>query len=92
MACEALRMSAATSAIAAPPAAPAPAGVAPRALRNATTPAQANDKINSLYLSFLCRAPSSAESSKAIEALKNGLSLSDISWVLLNSREFLFIP
>jgi hypothetical protein len=50
------------------------------------------DQITSLYLSFLGRTPSSAEIAKSTEALKEGLTLSDVAWVLLNSREFLFIP
>ena len=50
------------------------------------------DQITSLYLSFLGRTPSSAEIAKSTEALKEGLTLSDIAWVLLNTREFLFIP
>ena len=45
-----------------------------------------------LYLSFLSRRPSAEESAKAVAAMKEGLVLSDLAWVLLNSREFLFIP
>jgi hypothetical protein len=62
------------------------------ALRNAANAAKSEDQVSSLYLSFLGRAPSSAETAKAVDALKNGLTLSDIAWVLLNTREFLFIP
>ncbi len=62
------------------------------ALNTAAKEGQAINQITSLYLSFLGRPPSSAESAKSIDALKNGLALSDIAWVLLNSREFLFIP
>jgi hypothetical protein len=29
---------------------------------------------------------------KSLDALKDGLAIPDISWVLLISREFLFIP
>ncbi len=46
----------------------------------------------SLYLSFLARPPSPEESSRATAALNGGLALPDLAWVLLNSREFLFIP
>ena len=53
------------------------------------TPAE---KVASLYLSFLSRKPGSEESAKAVAAMKEGLALSDLAWVLLNSREFLFIP
>ncbi|MEO5917561.1 MAG: DUF1549 domain-containing protein [Luteolibacter sp.] len=55
----------------------------------ATTPA---DQIASLYLSFLARQPRPDESSRASAAMKNGLGLPDLAWVLLNSREFLFVP
>jgi hypothetical protein len=54
-----------------------------------STPAE---QVTSLYLSFLSRKPSAEESAKALTALKEGLALSDVAWVLLNSREFLFIP
>ena len=50
------------------------------------------DKIASLYLSFLSRQPTAEESAKATTAMKEGIVLSDLAWVLLNSREFLFIP
>lgn len=55
----------------------------------ATTPA---DKVASLYLSFLGRQPTTDETTKALAAMKDGLTPSDLAWVLLNSREFLFIP
>jgi hypothetical protein len=50
------------------------------------------DQVNSLYLSFLGRQPRAEESTKAITAMQGGLTISDLAWVLLNSREFLFIP
>lgn len=55
----------------------------------ATSPAE---QIASLYLSFLGREPSAEEATRAAEALKSGLNLGDLAWVLLNSREFLFVP
>lgn len=61
-------------------------------LRAASQQASAIDQVQSLYLSFLCRKPTSEESSKALAALKDGLRVEDIAWVLLNSREFLFLP
>ena len=60
-----------------------------------TTAAKASDQsgqIASLYLSFLSRQPLADESARASAALKNGLKTSDLAWVLLNSREFLFVP
>lgn len=50
------------------------------------------EQISSLYLSVLSRKPGSEEAAKAAAAMKEGLTLSDLAWVLLNSREFLFIP
>ncbi len=55
----------------------------------AATPAE---NVSSLYLSFLGRPPNSDEMAKATAALKAGLDVPDLAWVLLNSREFLFIP
>jgi hypothetical protein len=62
------------------------------ALAAAAKESTSADKIASLYLSFLSRQPSVEESAKAATAMKEGLVLSDLAWVLLNSREFLFIP
>ena len=59
------------------------------AATKATTP---EDKVASLYLSFLGRQPRAEESAKMIAAMKDGLTVTDLAWVLLNSREFLFIP
>lgn len=62
------------------------------AVRAANEKEDAASKIHSLYISFLSRKPSSEESNKALAALKSGLSTQDIAWVLLNTREFLFLP
>jgi hypothetical protein len=51
-----------------------------------------DEQISSLYLSFLSRQPSPEEMAKATIAMSKGLGLPDIAWVLLNTREFLFIP
>jgi Protein of unknown function (DUF1549)/Protein of unknown function (DUF1553)/SLA1 homology domain 1, SHD1 len=49
------------------------------------------EQINSLYLSFFSRMPRAEELSKATAALAGGLTLSDLTWVLFNSREFVFV-
>jgi len=62
------------------------------AIRSAKEQETPMDQVNSLYISFLSRKPNSDENTKALAALKEGLRLEDIAWVLLNSREFLFLP
>ncbi len=62
------------------------------AIRSAKEQETPMDQVNSLYISFLSRKPNSDESTKSLAALKEGLRLEDIAWVLLNSREFLFLP
>ena len=61
-------------------------------ITQATKATEASDQITSLYLSFLSRPPTSGEMKKSLDAMKDGLAAPDLSWVLLNSREFLFIP
>jgi Protein of unknown function (DUF1553)/Protein of unknown function (DUF1549) len=63
-----------------------------KVLQAATQKSTAAEKVSTLYLSFFSREPSAEESVKAIAAMKEGLTLADLAWVLLNSREFLFIP
>jgi hypothetical protein len=58
-------------------------------LARAADDAQA--QVESLYLSFLSRRPTSAEQTSATGALRDGLSISDVTWALLNMREFIFI-
>jgi len=48
-------------------------------------------QVASLYLSFLSRRPSAAELSAAKASLEGGLALTDLAWVLANTREFLFV-
>ena len=52
------------------------------------TPAQ---QVESLYLSFFSRKPRPEESTKAVAGLASGLTLSDLTWVLFNTREFVFV-
>jgi len=48
-------------------------------------------QIESLYVSFFSRRPTPAQTAAARKALENGLQLSEMTWVLFNTREFLFI-
>ncbi len=61
-------------------------------LTNASKATSQTDQIASLYVSFLARQPRAEESIRAVTALNKGLTLPDLAWVLLNSREFLFVP
>ena len=58
------------------------------AARNKSTQAI---QIASLYRTYLSRPPSDQDMKQCIAALNHGLDLGDITWALLNSREFLFI-
>jgi hypothetical protein len=48
-------------------------------------------QVRFLYVSFLGRLPSPEEARATGEMLAQGLSIKDLSWVLLNTREFLFV-
>ena len=48
-------------------------------------------QVESLYLSFFSRKPHANELADASAALGNGLSMSDLTWVLFNTREFVFV-
>ena len=60
-------------------------------LATAMNQSVAKQQIASLYLSFYSRMPRPDEMEEAEQALKTGLSLSDLTWVLFNSREFIFV-
>lgn len=49
------------------------------------------DPVSALYQAFLSRPPSPEETQKATAAIAGGLTPADLAWVLLNSREFLFV-
>jgi Protein of unknown function (DUF1549)/Protein of unknown function (DUF1553)/SLA1 homology domain 1, SHD1 len=51
----------------------------------------AEKKVESLYLSFFSRKPRPDELSNSVAALNNGLTLRDLTWVLFNTREFIFV-
>jgi len=48
-------------------------------------------QVNTLYLSYLSRHPRADEMAKVNKALSNGLGLTELAWVLANTREFLFV-
>jgi hypothetical protein len=48
-------------------------------------------QIESLYYSFFTRHPSAKETADAKEALASGLTVGDLTWVLFNAREFVFV-
>ncbi len=48
-------------------------------------------QVESLYYSFFSRKPSAVELTDAMAALSSGLTVSDLTWVLFNSREFIFV-
>jgi Protein of unknown function (DUF1549)/Protein of unknown function (DUF1553) len=54
----------------------------------ATTP---EGEVTSLYLSYLSRKPTAKELAAATKSLQGGLALTDLAWVLANTREFLFV-
>ena len=48
-------------------------------------------QVESLYLSFFSRKPKPDELSNAVAGLSNGLTMRDLTWVLFNTREFIFV-
>ena len=48
-------------------------------------------QVTSLYLSYLSRKPTGKELISATKSLQGGLALTDLGWVLANTREFLFV-
>lgn len=49
------------------------------------------EQVESLYLSFFSRKPKTTELADAVNALGSGLTLRDLTWVLFNTREFVFV-
>lgn len=49
------------------------------------------EQVESLYYSFFSRKPTASELTEAKQALASGLSVSDLTWVLFNTREFVFV-
>ena len=60
-------------------------------LRDAAKQTAPEQQVESLYFSFLGRRPTIAETQTARRVFTEGLKLADLTWVLFNSREFIFI-
>ena len=60
-------------------------------LATANSQAGAEKQIESLFLSFFTRHPKAEEMKDAKDALASGMTLADLTWVLFNSREFMFV-
>ncbi|MCF7788062.1 MAG: DUF1549 and DUF1553 domain-containing protein [Prosthecobacter sp.] len=48
-------------------------------------------QVESLYLSFFSRKPKPDELATATAGLSNGMTMRDLTWVLFNTREFIFV-
>ena len=66
-----------------------PKSTAVAAAAAAKTP---ESQVDTLYLSLLSRHPRPDELAKSTRALAGGLTTADLAWVLVNTREFLFLP
>ena len=60
-------------------------------VKTAAAQSSVEQQVESLYLSFFSRKPKPEELADATAALGNGLTLRDLSWVLFNTREFVFV-
>ena len=60
-------------------------------LRDAAKQKTPEQQVESLYFSFLGRRPTIPETQTARRVFGEGLKLPDLTWVLFNSREFIFI-
>jgi hypothetical protein len=60
-------------------------------LRDAAKQQSPERQVESLYFSFLGRRPTIVETQTARRVFSEGLKLADLTWVLFNSREFIFI-
>lgn len=60
-------------------------------IQTATAQKSPEQQVESLYLSFFSRKPKPDEMADAVAALGSGLTMRDLSWVLFNTREFVFV-
>lgn len=61
------------------------------AMKSAARVPTAEGQIESLYLSFLGRKPTADEKTKVLRALSQGMTMAELTWVLFNTREFIFV-
>ena len=62
-----------------------------KVLSTALTETTPEAQIQDIYVSFLSRNPKPAEMAEAKAAFAGGLTPADLTWVLFNSREFMFV-
>ncbi|MDZ4404752.1 DUF1549 domain-containing protein [Prosthecobacter sp.] len=60
-------------------------------IKTASAQKSPEQQIESLYLSFFSRKPKPDELADAVGAIGSGLTMRDLSWVLFNTREFVFV-
>ena len=60
-------------------------------VKAAAAHATPEEQVTSLYLSFLSRHPRPDELATAVAGLAGGLTMRDLTWVLFNTREFVFV-
>ena len=60
-------------------------------VQTATAQKTPEQQVDSLYLSFFSRKPKPAELGEAVAGLGNGMTMQDLTWVLFNTREFIFV-
>lgn len=60
-------------------------------VQTAAARATPGEQVDSLYLSFFSRKPDAEERATAIAGLTSGLTMRDLTWVLFNTREFVFV-
>jgi hypothetical protein len=60
-------------------------------MRDTIAHGSAASKVEALYRAFYGRTPTMNETTRIQKAMRDGLSLNDVTWALFNSPEFLFV-
>lgn len=60
-------------------------------VKTATEQKTPEQQVESLYLSFFSRKPHADELKTAVAGLTSGMTMRDLTWVLFNTREFVFV-